>query len=159
MKKYFILPLMLAALMFVGCNDDDDNGGGGDASPATVVGTWEVTSTTTAFEFDTLGTTFEQELSAESCTPTPLTVFNADGTLTTTDFELGTDSEGNINCEVFETLSGTYDLIQGNTYSIDVEGEDPIEVLLILSDSNNTLELRVGDDGTDDLFVIRHSRQ
>lgn len=159
MKKFLIFPLMAVAMMFVGCSDDDDNGGGGSASPASVVGTWNVTSTITVFEIDTVGTTEEFELSTESCSPTPTTVFNADGTMTTAEFELDFDFEGNEDCEVFGDLSGTYEQVEGDTYLIQVGEDEPETARLVLSNGNNTLDIVLDDDDDNSQFIIRHSRQ
>ena len=118
-----------------------------------------MTAVITVFEIDTVGTTEEFELSAESCSPTPTTVFNADGTMTTAEFDLTLDSEGNEDCEVLEDISGTYEQVEGDTYTIEVGNEAAEEVRLVLSNDNNTLDIVFGDEADNSQFIFRHSRQ
>lgn len=159
MKKYFLLPLMAAALIFTGCDeDDDDNGGngGGSEAPASIVATWELVSVTYFVEIGDVGE-FSETLAADNCNPKPETIFNADGTVTTVNFEIDSNEE----CEVLETLEGTYEEMEGDDkYLLTLEEngqEEQEEVEILLSDENNTLRI-IFEDG-DGEYRTRWIRQ
>ncbi|MFN2428644.1 MAG: lipocalin family protein [Cryomorphaceae bacterium] len=159
MKKYFLIPLMAVAMIIVGCSDDDDSNGGngssGGASPATYTGTWELVSVTYFVDFGEVGS-FSETLSADSCMPKPVTVFNADSTVTTVNFDI----DSNENCDVLETLEGTYESLENGNYLLSLEENGQIEqeeVELELSDENNTL--RIVFEDVDGEYRTRWTRQ
>ncbi len=161
MKKLFFMPLMATALIFAGCSDDDDNGGGPPAGPATVVGEWRATTVIASFDAGELGT-FDETYPTSACDEEIIAVFTAEGTFETLDFEIDSDFETEeVECEIGEMITGTYEQVDGNTYTLtytsgEDEGEED-EVQLILSNNNNTLDVVFEDlFGT---FTIRHTRQ
>lgn len=119
MKKVLFVFVLALSISFVSCSSDDD------ASPAgadSVVGTWEIYEVYSQFEFEGFGTV-EETISTETCTPTPVVSFGAEGSLNLTDFELEFDFDDNEECFIDGELQGTWEDLGEGTFRLSIDGD------------------------------------
>lgn len=155
MKKITYLSLLFVlAILINACSSDDD---GGAASAETVVGSWEIVEVRYqgSFVFDDTEFPFDETFSTEVCSPTPVISFSADGSIVLTDFEVEEDFfDEEVVCFVNGEMSGTWEYVSGNTFIVDIDGDDPVEVNINLSNGNNSMTLNLEDNEGGEEFQV-----
>jgi len=142
MKAYLKLVVVLFIGVFtVSCDSDDD---GNAPAPDPIVGTWRIVEVSQTVEEN--GTVvLDETFSTDACGDPIFFTFVNGGQLTITEFELDFDFDFNgnvsLSCDVYDNdLNGGWELLSGNTYSINVDGETD-QVTIIFSNNNNTFDI------------------
>ncbi|GGE37868.1 hypothetical protein [Psychroflexus planctonicus] len=156
MKKFINLSILFVLALFLNaCSSDDD---GGSASPDTVEGSWEIyeVNYNGTFQFGEFEETINETYSTDICDPTPVASFSADGSLTLTDFEVEQDffNEDETVCYVDGELTGTWEHVSGNTFILDMDDDEAMEVEITMSNGNNRINVKIDESEEEGDFEV-----
>lgn len=149
MKKLFYLSsLFVFALFMISCDSDDDNNGN-QTQAQLIVGTWEIYELNIFETYNEEGEDDANEtISFDVCDPNPLFVFSENGSLTISDVELDITFDGEVSCEVFGEISGTWEYVSGNTFILESENE-PFAAEITFSNGNNRISIKQTETDVD----------